>query len=362
VTDLDRQERRLQLWVGGFVFLGLLAALVVIVLLGRQRHVFESRARLHAAFRDVSGLRPGAPVWLSGVSVGTVTRIAVGQPGENVVKVDLEISRKMLSRVRTDSVASIASQGLLGDKIVQISMGSAQAPEVPSDGTLKTSAPADFNKIVEQASAILEQVQQVALKAADAMRDLARPETIADLRRVAGSLRALLGQAESGPGVVHSLFYDRKTAEHLHHIASDLDHMVARVDDGVAQLQKVLDSTDEDGRQVINNLSRAAKGVGGLAGSVPQRQVARALSNLELATSDLAQLTRHVREGHGTIGALVMDPTVYDQLVTVLGGVQRSRVLRALVRWAITKGEKGEAKDVRIVQPGTPKGRNEAKR
>ena len=58
-------------------------------------------------------------------------------------------------------------------------------------------------------------------------------------------------------------------------------------------------------------------------------------------------MTGYMKQGQGTLGALVVDPTVYEQLVQVLGGVGRSRVLRALVRYAISRDdEKGTARVV----------------
>jgi hypothetical protein len=58
-------------------------------------------------------------------------------------------------------------------------------------------------------------------------------------------------------------------------------------------------------------------------------------------------MTGYMKSGQGTLGALVVDPTVYEQLVQVLGGVGRSRVLRALVRYAISRDdEKGAARVV----------------
>ena len=71
------------------------------------------------------------------------------------------------------------------------------------------------------------------------------------------------------------------------------------------------------------------------------------MANLERASGDLAAMTGYMKAGRGTLGALVVDPTVYEQLVQVLGGVGRSRILRALVRYAISRDdEKGAARVV----------------
>jgi hypothetical protein len=91
-------------------------------------------------------------------------------------------------------------------------------------------------------------------------------------------------------------------------------------------------------------VSRAAKSVGQTADEI---QRSRMVANLSKASGDLAMMTGYMKQGRGTLGALVVDPTVYEQLVQVLGGVGRSRILRALVRYAISRDEeKGAARVV----------------
>ncbi len=349
-VESEHPDRRLELKVGAFVLLAIVAGLGVVALLGNKHHVFESRVTLHTSFAEVGGLREGAPVWLSGVNVGTVTRVAVGRAGEKVVRVDVEVARTMLDRIHQDSVATIGSQGLLGDKIIEISIGSTMSPQLEAGSELQTTAPADFNKLMDQAAAILDRAKTVADNAAIATHELADPHTIANFRGAMGSVRALLKQAETGPGLAHALFYDQRTSDQVGELVTQVNRLATRVDSGVKRLDAILDATDGDGKQVINNLSRAAKDVGTVAQSVQRTKM---IANLESASGDVALIARNVRSGQGTVGALLVDPTVYEQLVTVLGGVQRSRVLRALVRFAIARDE-GRTSSKVIEGPRSP--------
>jgi phospholipid/cholesterol/gamma-HCH transport system substrate-binding protein len=348
-------ERRLDLKVGAFTLVILILGAAVVLVLGQRRHVFEPRVTLHARFADVGGLREGAPVWLSGVNVGTVTRVRVGQSGARLIDVDLEVQKQMVDRIHRDSVASIGSQGLLGDKLLQISLGSPAAMEVEPGETLQSVAPADFNKLVDQASAILDRARVIADNLADVMHELADPKTVAAFRGSMASIRDLLEQAKSGQGLAHSIFYKKESADNFERLTRELNKLVDHVNEGVKNLDAVLATTDGEGRQVINNLSRAAKGVGEAASEL---QRTRTIANLEKASKDLSDITGYVKSGHGTIGALVSDPTVYEQLVQVLGGVQRSRILRALVRYAISRDEGRSAGreilDVKAPAPAQP--------
>lgn len=345
----DREGRRLDLIVGAFVAALIVGGAAVILILSAQRHVFQGRVRLHATFDAVGGLRQGAPVWLSGVSVGTVTRIAFVEAGKrNRVRVDLDLTRASFDRVRRDSVARIGAQGLLGDKILEIDLGSPDSPPVEPGDELATQAPADFDRLLAQASDVLKKAQQITTDVTTVMDALADPRTIADLRGSIASLRKLMLATERGPGLAHAIFYDRRTAENFQQLTDRLAQLSAHVDHGVRELDRILDAVDDDGAQVLNQVSRAAKSVGETAGDIHRSKL---VGNLERASSDLAQVTQKLSSGQGTLGALITDPTVYEQLVTVLGGVARSRILRALVRFAIKKDDghgTGRAVDEKI--------------
>jgi phospholipid/cholesterol/gamma-HCH transport system substrate-binding protein len=350
------KERRLEVTVGLFVLATAVVAVVAVLLLGRSRHVFEQRATLRATFRDVAGLAQGAPVRLSGVNVGTVSRISFVRAARRpLIEVDMQITQSALGLVRQDSLARISSQGLLGDKIVEISAGTTAAPLVETGGEIKTAEAPDLDRMLRQAEAVLDDARRVADRLAVVVDQVADARTMTAIRQSLLHLHALLHEADKGGGLVHALFYDRRTADELDRVLAGVDRLVQHVDRGVQRIDSVLDATDDNGRQLLNHLSRAAEDVGTTARRIGQSP---ALANLERATGDVAEMTAAMRRGQGTLGALLVDPTIYDQLVSVLGGIGRSRILRALVRYAISRDpERGQAKrvvDQRNIPPLKP--------
>src|SRR5262245_35983783 len=104
----------------------------MIYALGARTRLFEPRYTIHAEFTEVGGLAEGATVRLAGVQIGRVSDVRLpDQPGSKV-RVDLNISRRYSNRIRRDSIARIETQGLLGDKIVEITVGTAGAPPLPA--------------------------------------------------------------------------------------------------------------------------------------------------------------------------------------------------------------------------------------
>ncbi len=339
------KDPRLEIKVGLFVVGALVLGAIGIVLLGKSRHVFEPRALLHATFYDVGGLVQGAAVRVSGVNVGTVTQIMfVRAEPRPQIRVDMQVTRSALGLVRADSSARISSQGLLGDKIVEVSAGSLSSPPIGNGGDVKTVEAPDLDKMLKHAATVLDDTRRVADRLAVAVDQIADPRTIAGIRESVAHIHGLLHATEKGHGLAHALFYDRRMAHEMTHFTASLSRLTDHVDRGVEHLDAVLGATDGDGRQVINNLSRAAKSLGQTADEIQRTSL---VTNLGRASSDLAVMTGYMRSGHGTLGALVVDPTVYEQLVQVLGGIGRSRILRALVRYAISRDdEKGTARVV----------------
>src|SRR5215210_1707667 len=120
----------MKLRVGLFILLGLIALLGMVYLLGARARLFEARYTIHADFTEVGGLAQGATVRLAGVQIGRVSGVHLpGQPGGKV-RIDLTIAKQFGDRVRKDSAARIDTQGLLGDKIIEVTVGTPQAPPV----------------------------------------------------------------------------------------------------------------------------------------------------------------------------------------------------------------------------------------
>jgi phospholipid/cholesterol/gamma-HCH transport system substrate-binding protein len=100
---------------------------------------------LEAEFQNVVGLNNGADVRVGGIHLGTVEYISLpnGPSGKLTVVMDMATSTKNI--IRQNSVATIKTEGLLGDKYVEISFGSEKSPEIESGDTIKGETPVDFS-------------------------------------------------------------------------------------------------------------------------------------------------------------------------------------------------------------------------
>lgn len=206
--------------VGIFVFAGVFLAMAVIFVLGSEKQFFKRQYSLVAYFEDISGLRVGAQVQLAGLGVGMVERIALGQDLEDKkVRVRLSINKEFQDRIRKDSVATITTQGLLGDKFVSVSLGSPEKEILKEGDLLASEERPSIYSIAEKGGAIMD-----------------------NIGKAAKSVSKVLDEVEGGKGLLHTLIYETKDrpvgadfaamAEHLKFASRDLRHILQKVNKG----------------------------------------------------------------------------------------------------------------------------------
>ncbi len=130
--------------LGIFIVTTLVILAAGVFLIGDKRFLFRRTYQLSADFQDVDGLENGSDVQVGGIHMGTVKRISLpSQPGSKLtVLMDLSDSTKNI--IRKDSVASIKTEGLLGNKYVEISFGSQNAANIENGDAIKGEQPKDF--------------------------------------------------------------------------------------------------------------------------------------------------------------------------------------------------------------------------
>ena len=163
-----------QLRVGVLIISGLIVLAVGIFFISGQVGFFTRHYALKTFFSGAESLRDGAQVRLAGIVVGNVTGIRLSPYTEpnRAVQVDMKITRKYQDQIRTDSVATIETVGLLGEAYIDISRGGPGAKPVPDGGTVPSHEEADMKQIVQNANDVvsnlrvlsntLDQAQQIA--------------------------------------------------------------------------------------------------------------------------------------------------------------------------------------------------------
>lgn len=377
MLELDPRRR---LKVGLFTA-GLLALLALVILvIGKKQGMFTRHVAYQAQFQDVAGLVPGAQVWLNGVVVGVVEDVDLPEdPAQRRITVRFRIRRALAARIRADSRVRIRTLGLLGDRYLELSSGSALQPLIPEGGMVPSVEPTDIAEALSQGGEAMGNVVAITGSLRRILEKMERGEGVLGalvnapfdatgfsqrLNRLLDDTGAVMAQVRKGEGLLGKLvvapegekvFADlAATAASARTLASRLERDLTREDTVLAGLLR-----DPHGREKLSEmLSGLAQASGALAAAsqelaTGQGTLPRLLRDREFADSfleDLAKLTRAMAsvadkldQGQGSVGRLVNDPQLYQDLESVVRGVQQSRLLRWFVRNRREAGEKAVA-------------------
>ena len=385
----QQRERATKLRVGIFVLVGLAVFLGVIYMLGARARLFEARYTLYGEFTEVGGLQEGATIRLAGVQIGRVSKVELpGEPGGKV-RVELKIARQFADRIRKDSEARIQTQGLLGDRIVEVTVGSAQTAAVQPGETLKSRDPVDISNVIGEGAGVVRSVAALAdsfnkiaqeFEATRVMQDLG--DTVKTARKAADQVSRIADRVEKGPGLAHTLLYEEPIAlRRVNDLITSTQTIIGRLERGegaagvltseqstqaarklVAAMERFGALADrpvgdeglltallfdpkyksvlEDLQRVAHNFrdvsDRIAGGKGTIGGLVKDEpadaSIASASRDLQATLANLRAITEKINEGEGTLGALIADPTLYERLSSILDGASRSFLLRSFIR------------------------------
>jgi phospholipid/cholesterol/gamma-HCH transport system substrate-binding protein len=149
------KRSKTSLRVGLFLNLGIGLLLLVLFLFGGPSHFFSGKRHYHFNADSGQGLIKGAKVLVAGVGAGTVSEIQVDHQTTKV-RVDLEIDPKFFSSIREDSYVELASQGVLGDKVVMIQPGDPRHSELSDQAELPVRPSMSIDHLLAQGSVLLQ--------------------------------------------------------------------------------------------------------------------------------------------------------------------------------------------------------------
>jgi len=136
--------------VGVLVVMALVFLSTGVFLIGNKDFLFSSTYRLKAEFQNVAGLNNGAAVRIGGIHQGTVKEIDLPSQPDGKVTVVMNVKSETRNIIKKDSRASIKTEGLLGDKYVEISFGSPKADLIGEDGTIASEMQRDMSEQAQQ--------------------------------------------------------------------------------------------------------------------------------------------------------------------------------------------------------------------
>ncbi len=316
-----RDETRRNLRIGVVVLAALTVLATGIFIIGKRQQLFIRHTRYYTVFRDVLGLRRGAPVELNGVTVGFVEAIELPtDPTAVGITVRFKVDSRFTDRIREDTVASIKTVGLLGDRYLKLAGGSPDRPRVLEGGRVTGQNPAELEHFLTGGEDLME-----------------------NLLAISSSLRVILENAERGRGLLGQLLAPsgegRTSGEDLMETIADLREIVRGIKEGRGLLGRLV-ADDELGARLFDDLGSTARAIRDLTETIsadlgredtawsalvrdPEgaRLVAETLASLHQASQALAAAGTELATGRGTLPRLLGDREYADDFLDDLQGL-----------------------------------------
>ncbi|MDY0082096.1 MAG: MlaD family protein [Ignavibacteriaceae bacterium] len=262
--------------LGIFIFLGSALLVILIFLLGNKGQLFSSTFTVKAYFKNTEGLRNGASVRFGGIDIGAVKNINIVSGTSGRVEVSMRIKEEIKRFIKTDSQASIETEGLVGNKVVVITMGSEKAAEISDEGTILSKEPLSFGDIIAETQGIMAYTK-------DMTKNLAE----------------IISKVNQGDGTLGRIIND----DELYSAAANL----------TKSADKSLVSLTDELKDVVSLFDELGKGVSDV------------VINVNTLVARLDTVLVGVSEGKGLLGSLVSDKgkegktlnRILDNLVTV---------------------------------------------
>lgn len=166
---MDTHSPQFKVRLGLFVAGGLALFVLAIFIIGKQKNLFNPVFKLTTTFYNVSGLQVGNNIRFSGINVGTVDNISI--VNDSTVKVDMLVRQEVKQFIKSDCVVAIGSEGLIGDRLLIITQGSADSPLVREGEELASVEPVETDAIMASvaitaanAEIITDQLAEIMLK------------------------------------------------------------------------------------------------------------------------------------------------------------------------------------------------------
>jgi len=298
--EMKKQLMWSKLRVGVVISIALALLLLTAFFAGGVGNLFVSKVIIRAEIKDVRGLRRGAPVWVSGIEIGYVKHISLDTRYGTVVT--MSITESALPYIRNDSYANVITQGLLGDKYIELTGGTLEAGQMKPGSIIKGAAQLEVKDLVEASSKsmakvtefvnkvdmILEHFEKSEGTVAKMMKD---PALYNNLKESTATLLAFLKELNGSEGSVKMFIKDPSVYNNMLAASTSLEKFSRNINEGDGTLRRLVESPE-------------------------------LYDNLNSASTKLDAILSEINSGQGTAGVIVRDKELPTDIKEAVAGLK----------------------------------------
>jgi phospholipid/cholesterol/gamma-HCH transport system substrate-binding protein len=301
-------------------------------MIGNRHEVFTPHIELFTEFSNLSGIAQGTKVQVAGMDAGRVLSVEIPDSPPAKFRVRVRINESLRGLVRTDSVVTIGTEGVVGDRFLVINAGSARAPAATAGVTLQSAEPTDISALLDQAKGTIADIDKTVRNANDLVTSangvittvsgnlnstLAQVKTtVSNANNVVAGVNEVVAGLKEGRGTAGMMLRDdaladqvRKAVMNAQNASSELNSAAAKADALISELQakefpQKVDEALSEAKQTMTNFDAASAQVrqaiadftgpdeGGVTTAATIRE---SLANVDLATVNMAEGTEALK-------------------------------------------------------------------
>ena len=293
------KARWARLKVGIMAMAALIILSVLIFILTGSEHPFATRDTIYTYMEDSAALTSNSAVRLNGIVVGKVSTIALSGSNDpkRVVRMDLQIEHRYLSRIPIDSVAKIGAENLLGTKYINITRGTNPVAIKPGQ-EVRAQDITDFNDVIAQGNSLLVQLQSILVR-----------------------VDAIVSQVELGKGSIGKLLVDEEMYNRILTTVIEVEKLSKELNTDKGTLGKLVNSDElyNDVRGSMARLDNLLESLQQGQGTVGRLMKDPALYNdIDKTVLDIRRMLADLDTGKGTAGKLLKSDELHNQVIASL--------------------------------------------
>jgi len=284
--------------LGLLVLSGLFLFILTLYIIGKNQNMFGSSYRLRARFTEINGLMKGNNIRFSGIQAGTVKSIRIID--DTTIEVTMLINNDLKPYIHTNSAASIGTEGLIGNKIINITPGKGNAPAAEDDAMLNTHRIVNTDDMLQTLSKTNDNIATIS------------EGLIQTVRKINGSaaLWRLLDDSSLPANTRSALAHIRQAGANADRLTGDLQDLISDVKKGRGAAGMLLADTAFSNKlsATLENLQKTSS------------QAASAADGLNTTIKDVHET---VTNGKGTVTALLKDTALLNRVNASLDNIQK---------------------------------------
>ncbi len=310
--------------LGLFVTIGFFLIFFSIYFIGQQKGLFKKNFHASAIFQDVKGLQTGSNIRFSGINIGTVNNITILNPTN--VKVDFVIEENVRKFIKTDAIAIIGSEGLMGNKIVIIIPGKLDDSIISHDAILKTKKTIELDDILKELDESSKNITFISRNLVDITKKINNGEGVfgklftdtsftnnldiisCNTAKLTANINLITKKINEEKGLIGLLLSDTSYVNQFNYALSDITSSANNIKTSSKNLIAITDKINS-GKGIFGKAFTDTSFIDNLAMSS---------KNINIASKNLARITKNIDSGDGIINKLISDSTLTDSIIVVL--------------------------------------------